>query len=115
MAWFGVVRFGLVHIALFSSLCFAADPTINYDMKLSYISASPLGVPQQVIAVNGQFPGPIINSTTNNNVVVNVHNNLDENLLMTWSGIQMRRNSWLFMREKEEKTNGEETDNHNTC
>ncbi|KAG2711088.1 hypothetical protein I3760_04G060600 [Carya illinoinensis] len=47
-----------------------------------------------VIAVNERFPGPVINSTTNNNVVVNVWNDLDEDLLMTWSGIQMRRNSW---------------------
>ncbi|KAK9291391.1 hypothetical protein L1049_019338 [Liquidambar formosana] len=48
----------------------------------------------KVIAVNGKFPGPPINVTTNDNVVVNVWNDFDENLLMTWSGIQMRRNSW---------------------
>lgn len=38
----------------------------------------------QVIAVNGKFPGPIINVTTNYNVVVNVKNKLDEELLMHW-------------------------------
>lgn len=38
----------------------------------------------QVIAVNGKFPGPIIDVTTNNNVVVNVKNKLDEDLLITW-------------------------------
>lgn len=37
-----------IHIALFSSLCFAEDDTIFYDFKVSYITASPLGVPQQV-------------------------------------------------------------------
>ncbi|KAK4431624.1 Monocopper oxidase-like protein SKU5 [Sesamum alatum] len=73
---------------------FAADPFAYFDMELSYITASPLGVPQQVIAVNGKFPGPVINVTTNYNVVVNVKNKLDEDLLMTWSGIQMRRSSW---------------------
>ncbi|KAJ8772128.1 hypothetical protein K2173_027305 [Erythroxylum novogranatense] len=86
--------FVLVYIALFSRLCFAADPTVSYDFKVSYITASPLGVPQQVIAIGGNFPGPLINATTNYNVVVNVHNGLDENFLMTWPGIQMRRNSW---------------------
>ncbi|KAM1253776.1 hypothetical protein FF1_041733 [Malus domestica] len=86
--------FSLTHIALLPPLCFAADPFVFYDFRVSYITASPLGVPQRVIAVNGQFPGPAINATTNNNVVVNVHNELDENLLITWSGIQMRRNSW---------------------
>lgn len=38
----------------------------------------------QVIAINGRFPGPIVNVTTNYNVVVNVNNNLDEPLLITW-------------------------------
>lgn len=38
----------------------------------------------QVIVVNGQFPGPIIEVVTNNNVVVDVKNKLDENLLVNW-------------------------------
>ncbi|XP_030947626.1 monocopper oxidase-like protein SKU5 [Quercus lobata] len=84
----------LIHITLFVSLCYAADPFVNYEFEVSYITASPLGIPQQVIAINGKFPGPTINSTTNNNVVVNVRNKLDENLLIHWSGIQQRRSSW---------------------
>ncbi|KAE8679681.1 hypothetical protein F3Y22_tig00111398pilonHSYRG00328 [Hibiscus syriacus] len=46
------------------------------------------GAPIQVIGINGQFPGPIFNITTNWNVVVNVKNDLDEPLLLTW------KNSW---------------------
>lgn len=38
----------------------------------------------QVIGINGQFPGPILNVTTNWNVLVNVKNDLDEPLLFTW-------------------------------
>lgn len=37
-----------------------------------------------MIAVNGTFPGPLLNVTTNNNVVINVRNRLDEVLLITW-------------------------------
>ncbi|CAA6666813.1 unnamed protein product [Spirodela intermedia] len=48
----------------------------------------------KVIAINGQFPGPIVNVTTNYNLVVNVQNDLDEPLLITWDGIQHRKNSW---------------------
>ncbi|CAG7881636.1 unnamed protein product, partial [Brassica rapa] len=48
----------------------------------------------QVIAINGKFPGPTINVTTNENLVVNVRNKLDEGLLLHWSGIQQRRVSW---------------------
>uniref|UniRef100_A0A5B7B7T3 Putative monocopper oxidase-like protein SKS1 n=1 Tax=Davidia involucrata TaxID=16924 RepID=A0A5B7B7T3_DAVIN len=94
MALFWSYSLYLIHIALLFSLCFAADPFANFDLELSYITVSPLGVPQQVIAVNGKFPGPTLNVTTNYNVVVNVKNKLDENLLITWSGVQMRRSSW---------------------
>ncbi|XP_062103650.1 exosome complex component RRP45A-like [Humulus lupulus] len=48
----------------------------------------------KVIGIKGKFPGPILNVTTNWNVFVNVKNNLDEPLLITWNGIQHRKNSW---------------------
>ncbi|WVZ01122.1 hypothetical protein V8G54_027191 [Vigna mungo] len=84
----------LVHIVLLSRLCFGGDPTVYAELRVSYTTVSPLGVPQQVIAIDGKFPGPLINVTTNNHVIVNVYNGLDEELLMTWPGVQMRRNSW---------------------
>lgn len=72
----------------------AGDPYVFFDWTVSYISASPLGVKQKVIGINEQFPGPVLNVTTNWNVVVNVKNDLDEPLLLTWNGIQHRKNSW---------------------
>ncbi|PIN20713.1 Multicopper oxidase [Handroanthus impetiginosus] len=83
-----------ISVGLLSGVCFGADPFANFELEFSYVTASPLGVPQQVIAVNGKFPGPVLNVTTNYNVVVNVKNKLDENLLVTWPGVQMRRSSW---------------------
>ncbi|OVA18870.1 Multicopper oxidase [Macleaya cordata] len=94
MALFRFFPLFLINILVFVSLCFAGDPFVYYDWEVSYITAAPLGVEQQVIAINKKFPGPILNATTNNNVVVNVTNRLDEPLLMTWNGIQHRRNSW---------------------
>ncbi|MQL87050.1 hypothetical protein Taro_019582 [Colocasia esculenta] len=70
------------------------DPYIFFDWNVTYGTIAPLGVPQRVILINGQFPGPNINSTTNNNVVVNLFNNLDEPFLLSWNGIQHRKNSW---------------------
>ncbi|GKV21844.1 hypothetical protein SLEP1_g31784 [Rubroshorea leprosula] len=70
------------------------DPYLFFEWNITYGTAAPLGVPQQVILINGQFPGPNINSTTNNNIVINMFNNLDEPFLITWSGIQHRKNSW---------------------
>ncbi|XP_030476610.2 L-ascorbate oxidase homolog [Syzygium oleosum] len=70
------------------------DPYLFFTWNVTYGTVSPLGVPQQAILINGQFPGPNINSTTNNNIVVNVFNNLDEPFLITWNGVQQRKNSW---------------------
>ncbi|PKI55331.1 hypothetical protein CRG98_024347 [Punica granatum] len=86
--------FGLVRLLFLSGHCFAADPFVFLDWRVSYLTGSPLGVKQQVIGINGQFPGPILNVTTNWNVVVNVKNDLDEPLLITWNGLQHRKNSW---------------------
>ncbi|KAJ0106219.1 hypothetical protein Patl1_18551 [Pistacia atlantica] len=94
MAFYRVLALFVVCIALLVNLCFAGDPFAFFNFEVSYITASPLGVPQQVIAVNGKFPGPTINVTTNYNVVVNVRNKLDESLLIHWSGVQQRRSSW---------------------
>uniref|UniRef100_A0A7N0U1B8 Monocopper oxidase-like protein SKU5 n=3 Tax=Kalanchoe fedtschenkoi TaxID=63787 RepID=A0A7N0U1B8_KALFE len=88
------VAAAVVAALMLASCCLAEDPFANYEFVVSYKTLSPLGVPQQVIVVNDQFPGPVINVTTNYNVVVNVRNHLDEELLLTWSGIQMRRSSW---------------------
>lgn len=38
----------------------------------------------QVIVINNQFPGPILEARTNDVVNVNIHNNLTEPFLMTW-------------------------------
>ncbi|KAJ3683297.1 hypothetical protein LUZ60_013524 [Juncus effusus] len=99
----------MLHISLYSKLLLlllslalwvsmdrvhGGDPFVFYDWHVSYMTASPLGVPQKVIGINSIFPGPVVNVTTNWNVVINVHNNLDEPLLITWNGIQHRKNSW---------------------
>ena len=73
----------------------AEDPYLFYTWRVTYDNISPLGVPVQGILINGKFPGPTINCTSNNNIVVNVFNDLDEPLLLTWSGIQQRKNSWV--------------------
>ncbi|OIV94224.1 hypothetical protein TanjilG_09379 [Lupinus angustifolius] len=70
------------------------DPYFFFTWNVTYGTLSPLGTPQQVILINNEFPGPNINSTSNNNLVVNVFNNLDEPLLFTWHGVQQRKNCW---------------------
>nr|GMD56829.1 L-ascorbate oxidase homolog [Ipomoea batatas] len=72
----------------------AEDPYRFYNWVVQYGTISPLGVNQRGILINGQFPGPEINVITNENVIVNVINKLDEPILFTWNGIKQRKSSW---------------------
>ncbi|KAJ6841936.1 L-ascorbate oxidase-like protein [Iris pallida] len=61
---------------------------------VTYGTISPLGAQQKGILINGQFPGPRLDCVTNDNIIVNVINKLDEPFLITWNGIKQRKNSW---------------------
>ncbi|XP_068656261.1 L-ascorbate oxidase homolog [Aristolochia californica] len=70
------------------------DPYRFFTWNVTYGYIYPLGVKQQGILINGQFPGPQIDSVTNDNLIINVFNSLPEPFLLSWNGIQQRRNSW---------------------
>ncbi|KAK1297641.1 hypothetical protein QJS10_CPB15g00470 [Acorus calamus] len=72
----------------------AHDNQVYYDWTVSYSKIAPLGVEKEVIVINNQFPGPLLNTTTNDMVSVNVRNHLNEPLLFTWNGVQLRADSW---------------------
>ncbi|XP_006644902.1 L-ascorbate oxidase homolog [Oryza brachyantha] len=72
----------------------AEDPYHFFEWKVTYGTKTILGEAQKVILINDMFPGPTINCSSNNNIVVNVFNQLDQPLLFTWHGIQQRKNSW---------------------
>nr|XP_004506310.1 L-ascorbate oxidase homolog [Cicer arietinum] len=70
------------------------DPYRFYTWNVTYGDIYPFGIQQQGILINGQFPGPQIESVTNDNVIINVFNSLDEPFLISWNGVLQRRNSW---------------------
>ncbi|CAL5205512.1 unnamed protein product [Lathyrus oleraceus] len=72
----------------------AEDPYKFFNWNVTYGDIYPLGVRQTGILINGQFPGPDIHSVTNDNLIINVFNSLDEPFLLSWNGIQQRRNSF---------------------
>ncbi|WJX60825.1 hypothetical protein P8452_45983 [Trifolium repens] len=76
------------------SLVQSEDAYKYYTWTVTYGTLSPLGTPQQVILINGQFPGPRLDLITNDNVILNLVNKLDEPFLLTWNGIKQRKNSW---------------------
>eukprot|EP00249_Psilotum_nudum_P004158 c17698_g1_i1 orf=455-2065(+) len=83
-----------LNILLVVLLVQAEDAYKFFTWNVTYTIISPLGIPKQGIVINGQFPGPEIDVVTNDNLVINVFNSLDEPLLMTWNGIWQRRSSW---------------------
>ncbi|XP_008780211.1 monocopper oxidase-like protein SKU5 [Phoenix dactylifera] len=80
-------------ILLVASVAGAADIFLDWNVSFDW-NIRPVLFRQPVITINGMFPGPLINSTTNDMIHVNIFNNIDEPLLMTWNGIQQRLNSW---------------------
>ncbi|KAJ6733050.1 MULTI-COPPER OXIDASE [Salix koriyanagi] len=82
-------------LAVFSaSLVNADDPYRYYTWTVTYGTVKLLDVPQQVILINGQFPGPRLDVVTNDNIILNLFNKLDQPFLLTWNGIKQRKNSW---------------------
>ncbi|KAL0683534.1 hypothetical protein Bca4012_050382 [Brassica carinata] len=69
-------------------------PSVSYEWVVSYSERSILGANKQVILINDMFPGPILKATAGDVVNVNIFNHLTEPFLMTWNGLQMRKNSW---------------------
>lgn len=66
----------------------AAAATVTYDFNIGWINASPDGFTRPVIAVNGQFPPPVVEATVGDTVVVNVKNNLgNETTGIHWHGM----------------------------
>ncbi|CAH9102235.1 unnamed protein product [Cuscuta epithymum] len=89
-----LLRLVLVCLVCISSLVNSESPYRFYDLVVEYGTIAPLRINQAGILINGQFPGPEINVVTNDNVIVNVFNKLDEPILLTWNGIKQRKSSW---------------------
>jgi hypothetical protein len=60
------------------------DPYRFYNWNVTYGDIYPLGIKQRGILINGQFPGPQIESVTNDNLIISVFNSLDEPFLLSW-------------------------------
>ncbi|KAI9128120.1 hypothetical protein K1719_001113 [Acacia pycnantha] len=89
-----MIRFCFLLLLLLLPLVAAEDPYRFFTWNISYGDIYPLGFKQQGILINGQFPGPEIYSVTNDNLIINVFNNLPEPFLLSWNGVQQRRNSY---------------------
>ncbi|KAK9271408.1 hypothetical protein L1049_026998 [Liquidambar formosana] len=93
LAGCGLRAFFCIAISFFC-IVRAEDPYRFFNWNVTYGDIYPLGVRQQGILINGQFPGPDIHSVTNDNLIINVFNSLPEPFLISWNGVQQRRNSY---------------------
>ncbi|GER30843.1 SKU5-like protein [Striga asiatica] len=85
----------LAVLAIWGGVSVKAEDAYKYfTWVVTYGTAAPLGVSQQVILINGQFPGPRLDTVTNDNIIINVINKLDQPFLLTWNGIKQRKNCW---------------------
>ncbi|KAG5127837.1 hypothetical protein JHK82_028672 [Glycine max] len=92
-ARFKLVTCAIVLLPFLVTIATSADIFLDWHVSTD-INLKPVSTDQPVITINGLFPGPLINATTNDVVHVNVFNDLDDPLLFTWNGIQQRLDSW---------------------
>ncbi|KAL0377757.1 UNVERIFIED_CONTAM: L-ascorbate oxidase [Sesamum radiatum] len=68
------------------SVARAEDAYKYYTWTVTYGTKWVLGPEdQQIILINGQFPGPTLEAVTNDNIILNIVNKLDEPFLLTCS------------------------------
>ncbi|TPX35112.1 hypothetical protein SmJEL517_g02450 [Synchytrium microbalum] len=56
---------------------------------------APDGVPRQMLVVNGQFPGPLIEANTGDTIVINVYNALSNGTSLHWHGMFQNGTNWM--------------------
>ncbi|KAK7391527.1 hypothetical protein VNO78_19943 [Psophocarpus tetragonolobus] len=88
-----LVACAIVLLAYFVTIATGANLFLDWHVSTDF-NLKPASTDQPVITINGMFPGPLINATTNDVIHVNVYNHLDDPLLFTWNGIQQRLDSW---------------------
>ncbi|KAJ0267132.1 hypothetical protein HA466_0010070 [Hirschfeldia incana] len=74
----------------------AEDSYRFFDFRATYgmFNMFENAYPTRMILINGKIPGPELHLVTNDNLIINVHNDLDEPFLLSWNGLHLKRNSY---------------------
>ncbi|TEA17091.1 oxidoreductase ptaK [Colletotrichum sidae] len=70
----------------------------RYEWTVERKYAAPDGFEQELLLVNGQFPGPLIEANWGDVVQVTVHNNIsgpEEGTAIHWHGIHQQKTPWM--------------------
>ncbi|KAI0441959.1 multicopper oxidase [Xylaria telfairii] len=66
----------------------------TFDLTVTWEKYAPNGVSRNVILINGQFPGPLIEVNEGDDVLVKVHNKMPFNTTMHFHGIEQVNTPW---------------------
>ncbi|CAH8363747.1 unnamed protein product [Eruca vesicaria subsp. sativa] len=96
MAWWSDVGVWIMMTMTIISFVQAEDSNRFFDFRVTYgnITLFKTDPPRRVILINEKFPGPELHLVTNDNLIINVHNDLDEPFLLSWNGLHLKRNSY---------------------
>ncbi|KAG9140779.1 hypothetical protein Leryth_006963 [Lithospermum erythrorhizon] len=87
------ILFVLLH--LFSDgICMADAKTHYHDFAIQAAKVKRLCKTQNVITVNGQFPGPTLEVNNGDTLVINVVNKAQYNVTIHWHGVRQMRTAW---------------------
>ncbi|TPX32371.1 hypothetical protein SmJEL517_g04551 [Synchytrium microbalum] len=73
----------------------AIPNTRTYNFVVSSITGSQDGVVKQMLVVNGQYPGPLIEANMGDRIIVNVQNNLVNGTALHWHGLHQNGSNWM--------------------
>jgi FtsP/CotA-like multicopper oxidase with cupredoxin domain len=69
--------------------------TREYNWTVSELPGAPDGVQRQMLVVNGQYPGPLIEANEGDRIIVHVTNNLQNTTAIHWHGILQNGTNYM--------------------
>ncbi|PKI41959.1 hypothetical protein CRG98_037642 [Punica granatum] len=96
------VLFALFSVLLLVICSNGEDPYRFYNWNVTYGDIYPLGVKQKGILINGQFPGPSIESVTNDNIIISRRNSWQDGVYGTNCPIPPGQNFTYVLQVKDQ-------------
>ncbi|KAH6980676.1 multicopper oxidase [Ilyonectria sp. MPI-CAGE-AT-0026] len=84
----------LLYLLPLRSLALAREYDKVYDLTLTWEKHAPDGFERDMILINGQFPGPLLEMDEGDYVEVKVHNQMPFNTTVHFHGIEMLHTPW---------------------
>ncbi|CCX14263.1 multicopper oxidase-domain-containing protein [Pyronema domesticum] len=66
-----------------------------YNWTLTEIEGNPDGVWRTLLAINGQFPGPMVEVNEDDTIVIDVHNRMSNSTSIHWHGFHQNGTNWM--------------------